>query len=481
MKLEKLLPKNQFARSISVLIGGTAGGQLIVIAASPILTRLYSPEEFGLLAVYLGILGILCVITSLRYQLAIPLPEKDTNALNVTALSLIILAVLTLCLVIMVWVFGDFLVDFLNAPNFKPFLWLLPVGFAVIGIFQVLQYWSLRLKAFGPIAKAKIVQATSTAGVQVIGAAVGPLALLAGRVIGQVIADIMLWKNSTISVSSIRNNVTPKGIAAVAKQYRQFPIFSSWSGLLNACGAQVPVLFFAAAFGPAVAGGYMLAQRVINMPLTVVGKAVSDAFLPKSVDALRANRLGGQVTKLFDALASLMFPSAILLFFVAPDLFDMVFGDDWRLAGEIVRWLSPMLAIQFLINPVSRIFVTVERQDLALFFQGCLFGLRVGAFVIAYIFDFSLIETVQIFSLGSIAGYLLYMIAICKVSDISAISLLEVMSVTALLSGAIYVICFLTYSYLNDQIFSLLVCVCGGAVAIAVNLLWCAKRIGLYK
>jgi O-antigen/teichoic acid export membrane protein len=422
-RLEKLMPKSRFARGVFTLAGGTAGGQLIVIAASPVLTRLYTPEDFGLLAVYAGILGILVVIASFRYELAIPLPKTDKKALNVVMLSLLVLTILTFGLAFVVWVFGSDLIALLNTPDLGPYLWLLPVGFAFVGLYQILQYWSLRVKSFALIAKTKKVQSTFVAGLQIAGSSLGPLALLGSRAIGHVIIDAMLLKGMKLSGKIIKDNVSTEEIISVAKQYRQFPIFSSWAGLLNASGAQIPTLFFAALFGPAAAGGYMLAQRVINMPLSVIGTAVSDAFLPSSIDALREKKLGNHVTKLFSALAGLIFPCATLLFFVAPDLFHIAFGDDWRVAGEIVRWLTPMLAIQFLINPVSRIFVTVERQDLALFFQACLFGLRAGSLLIAYMSEFSLIEAVQLFSFASMLGYALYFFAICNVTNLTLVDL----------------------------------------------------------
>ena len=133
-KLKQLLPNNRFARSVSVLAGGTAAGQLIVIAASPILTRLYTPEDFGLLAVYAGILGILGVIANLRYQLAIPLPDSDEDAASIAALSLLVVVLITVLAAIAVWLFGAELVHLLNTPALETYLWLVPVGIFLVGI-----------------------------------------------------------------------------------------------------------------------------------------------------------------------------------------------------------------------------------------------------------------------------------------------------------------------------------------------------------
>lgn len=471
------MPNNSFVKSVSVLAGGTAAGQLIVIAASPVLTRLYSPEDFGVLAIYIGILGISGVVASLRYQLAIPLPESDEKALNVAVLSLLILTILTAIIVIIVGVFGSNLVTILNTPNLEPYLWLLPVGFALVGLHQIFQYWALRAKLFAIIAKTKLVQSGSVASIQILGAGLGPLALLSGRALGEAIANFMFLKGAKSSIPALGGNVNLKLLFSAAKNYRQFPLFSSWAGLLNASGSQIPPLVFAALFGPAAAGGYMLAQRVINIPLSVIGTAVSDAFLPSSIAALRENRLGVQVIRLFSALASLMFPSAVLLFFVAPDLFAILFGSDWRIAGEIVRWLAPMLAIQFLVNPVSRIFVTIERQDLALLFQVCLFGLRVGSLIFASVFDLTLLGAVKAFSLASIVGYFLYLVAICRISGVTLFGLLKVIKITLIFVILTFTLCLLTYFFLEGEGMALLVSMILGGMLVVGNLIFFLRVI----
>lgn len=420
-RLNKLLPNSRFARSVSVLAGGTASGQIIVIAASPILTRLYTPEDFGLLAVYSGILGMLGVIASLRYQLAIPLPDSDEEAANVVALCLLIVSFITAFIAIIVWGYGAELSTLLNAPSLENYLWLVPLGFFLSGLYQVFQYWAIRTKSFSIIAKTKILQSVSVASLQIVGSQLGSIALLGGRTLGQAVVSISLWKGIKSSFLNHRKSINIKAVIVMASRFKQFPILSSWAGLLNAGGSQVPPLFFSALFGPAAAGGYMLAQRIVNMPLLIVGTAIADAFLPSSIEALREKKLGQQVASLFSSLASFVFPSIIVLFFAAPDFFAFVFGPAWYQAGEIVRWLSPMLAVQFLVNPLSRVFITIERQGLALSLQAFLFFLRVTALLFSYFSNFSLLDTVKVFSFSSALGYAVYFLVISHVVKLDKI------------------------------------------------------------
>ncbi len=143
-RLKSLLPKSSFARNVAVIAGGTAAGQSIVVLASPIITRLYTPEEFGVLAVYTSFLGILSVLASLRYELAIPLPEKDRDAASLLVLSLGIVVFMSLFIGVGIWILGDYIIHWFNTPALHAYLWLLPLGVLMTGVYQVffrLYYW----------------------------------------------------------------------------------------------------------------------------------------------------------------------------------------------------------------------------------------------------------------------------------------------------------------------------------------------------
>jgi len=129
----KLLPKNQFARSVAVLTGGTASVQLLLVLAAPILTRLYTPEDFGLLAVFVSILGILSIIASLRYELAIPIAEDDKTALHLVVLCLLVVIAMAFLSGVIIFLAGDWIVNVLDAKSLGSYLYLLPVGVLLIG------------------------------------------------------------------------------------------------------------------------------------------------------------------------------------------------------------------------------------------------------------------------------------------------------------------------------------------------------------
>lgn len=179
--IKKLCPQNSFARGVSILVGGTAGAQALMILAAPLLTRLYTPEYFGLLAVYSGLLAIFAVVASLQYELAIPLPESNSEAANVLVLSLLVVILMTGISAIMVLVAGEQMADVLNTPKLASYFWLLPLGVFLSGIYNIFNYWAVRTQAFGDIARTRVSQTLVTLVVQLLGFKLGGIALLLGQ------------------------------------------------------------------------------------------------------------------------------------------------------------------------------------------------------------------------------------------------------------------------------------------------------------
>ncbi len=197
----QLIRRNRFARSTAVLAGGVAFGQSLAILVSPLLTRLYSPADFGVLAGYASVVGILSVTASFRYEIAVPLAEDETGALNILTLSILLVGVSALLWgAIVALGLGESILDHAGASSLKPYLSLVPIGVFLIGIYQALNYWAIREASFRLIAKTRIVQAVGSASLQSgLGAITsGPGGLLAGSVFGQAAGGsslaISLWK-----------------------------------------------------------------------------------------------------------------------------------------------------------------------------------------------------------------------------------------------------------------------------------------------
>ena len=408
-KLASALPKGQFVRSVTVLTGGTTLGQAIVVLASPILTRLYTPEDFGVLAVYSSILGVISVIASLRYELAIPLSEKDTDAANLLALSFLIVVFMSLLVGIGTWLLGNQVVRWTNAPALLPYLWLLPVGIFMLGTYNVFNYWAIRKQAFTQIACTKLNQGVGSVITQIVFGILkpGPLGLLTGRVVGQAAGittlAMLVYKKDKEALKA----VCPSQIRYMAACYRRFPLFSSTAALFNALGLQIPVILLSVFYGAQVVGQFALVQRVFGIPLSLIGTSVSQVYFSRASLQTRTDVQG--LPNLFytvaKRLALLGLIPTVIIVTVGPLLFVFIFGDQWWQAGVYARFMAIMFLSAFVATPLSYTFSVLERQDLSLIWNVSRLLLSTGGLYIAHLFRWNSTSAIISYSLGMLIGY----------------------------------------------------------------------------
>jgi O-antigen/teichoic acid export membrane protein len=360
----------QFGRRVALLAGGTTLGRLAVILAAPLLTRLYSPDDFGLLAVYTALLGILGSIVCLRYEVAIPLPVSDRSAANLLVLCLLVALVMTLVIGLPVLLAPAWLAGLLGVPALAPYLWLVPVGLLGIGAYQTFSYWSIRKQDIRRLAGTRIVQGVGQGVVQIgwglsIG---GPLGLLLGGAFGQMAGSgglaAAVWRGNRSVIAAIG----PHGLGRALRRYRRFPLLATWSALLNAMTRQLPAILLAVLFGAGVAGLYALGQRIVRAPMQLIGSAVAQVYMGQAArqarqDPTSLRRLVGRVTVRMLLLGSLPIVAVAL---GGPWLFQLIFGPAWEDAGRYVQLLAPAFLAQFAIAPLLQTFAVLERQDLHL-------------------------------------------------------------------------------------------------------------------
>lgn len=470
--IHSLLPKSGFARGVGVLVGGTAGAQILLVLAAPILTRLYTPEDFGLLAVYASLLALIGVLASLRYELAIPLPEDDQEAANVAVLCLVLVAVSSLLTGLLVAFLGQPIAHTLGVPQLADYLWLLPVGVLLNGVYNVFNYWSIRTKQFTTIASTKLRQAIVTIAIQLTAFKLGGIALLVGQIAGQGVGTTSLARPALAKPEF--KQVSSGGIKQVAIRYQRFPKFSTWASLVNTAGHQLPPILFATFFTVGAAGLYALAHRILTLPATLIGGAIGDVFFSHAADAHRENRLGEIYLKLQDTLIQIGLPPAMILVVAGPDLFALVFGEAWREAGVFSQWLAVSIFAGFVVSPLSQIFIVLEKQQTGLILQTVLFTARLIAISIG-IWQESLLLTVALFSLASLLGYFLYLLLGVEYTNNRLVNLGKSIIISAFFSFALIVPILVSFFFQNNNIF--LIALLITCIATLVRLIVVSKKI----
>jgi len=381
--LRERLPGGQFARHVAVLAGGTAIGQALTLAASPIVTRLYSPTDYGGLAVYGSILTVLLVAASLRYDQAIPLPEDDDAGGGLLLLSLALVGAMTLLVALAVWLLGDALVTWAQAPRLRPYLWLLPAGYLGAGCYQALNYWAVRRKAFPRIARTKLTQSVGLVTTQL-----GLGALGIGQP-GLLVADVVSRVSGAGSLALIayrdrvRWGAARRLIMAAGRRYYKFPAVTLWGSLLNSASFQLPPLLLSASFNAQVAGLYSLGFRILGAPVQLIGQAVSQVFFSHAAGMAREpERLRALTERATFALFACGVPVFGVVIAGGPRLFEAVFGARWSGAGAYAQLLAPWFMFWLVSNPLSSLAWVREWQGSALLFTIAEFALRIGSIAI---------------------------------------------------------------------------------------------------
>jgi O-antigen/teichoic acid export membrane protein len=309
----------------------------------------------------------LATIASLRYEVAIPLPEKDEDAITLTVLSLIVVGAMSALTLVITFAFKRQIVDLIGAPLLEPYLSFLPVGLLAVGSYQALNYLTVRMQAFGLIARTKLLQGLGMTLTQVgFGfLKIGPLGLLFGQVFGQAGGLFSLVALQLKGKAGYLRSIGWRHLWSMAVRYKRFPQISSFSSLLNIGALYMPAIMLSAFYGPRVVGWFYLAQRCVSMPMMLIGGSVGSVYMGKAAKlaredirgALRLFLLTGRKLLFIGAL-----PTVVLTLF-APMLIKTIFGNDWSEAGQYIRILAPMFLVQFVVTPLSTTIIILERQS----------------------------------------------------------------------------------------------------------------------
>ena len=365
---------------------GASAAQAMAVLMLPVLSRLYGPADFGLFGTYLALVGALGTLSLLRYDLAIPLPEADEEAVQVLALCLGVLVGFCALSGICIWLGREGLATILNNPSLADHAWMVPLGVLGWGGFQALSAWASRRGHFKAISGCIATQALGQNLAQALLGGVirtaGQPGLLLGSLAGQVLGVCGLWGKIRSSDRSLLSHMRAACAWKAAAHFWRFPAISMWSGVVNVLNLHLPVLLFAALYGESFVGYYLLGFRVLQLPLQVVGRSVAQVFFPEAARSHRQQNLAERTEDLFQLLVQVGFPAILLLGAVAPEAFGIVFGQGWERAGGMALWLSPWLALVFITSPLSSLPFVVQQQGREFTIQMAMLVVRVSALFI---------------------------------------------------------------------------------------------------
>lgn len=367
------------------IAAGTVIGQALGLLAAPLLARLYSPSDFGVLTITSALAMSLAAVAALRLELAVPTTDSERDARSLVVLGLLAAVATAVVGTVVVALTRDRVVDILNDPALGTWLWLVPPLAAIIASFSVLNQMAIRHQRYGAVGRRNLTSSMTTLTTQ-LGAGVAglrPGGLVIGLAVGQLLGTASLVRGSGLR-AAVGGAVSVRHLRSVLVRYRRFPLLLGPAGLMNALGLQLPILLVAHYYGSEVTGWLGLTQRVLALPVMLIGQAVAQVYLGELSRDKRAE--GGRASTLFHRtslrLAAIAVTGAGLLLVFGPALFRLIFGPEWTTSGVYARALAVGLAAQMVSSPLSLTLVALGRQGQQLAWDASRLVLTTGAVLV---------------------------------------------------------------------------------------------------
>jgi len=404
--------KSRFVRNVAVVGSGTAGAQAITMAFAPVISRLYSPEAFGLLGTFTAVVAMITPIAALSYPIAIVLPREDSVAKGIARLSAYISLAMAMVVALFLLTGRHKLLGLLQVEAIAAFVLLIPLNILFAAWLEIAQQWLIRKNLFHIKAKAAVAQALLVNSAMTGIGWFNPVAavLIVLSTIGSALhAALLYFGLSQAKQEKLQESDSQPGesLLALAKRHYDFPLYRAPQVFINAISQSLPVLMLASFFGPASAGFYVLCKRLLEMPSALIGKSVGDVFYSRITEAAhRGENLTRLIVKATLALAVIGFlPFAIVIAY-GPWLFGVVFGAEWVVAGEYARWLALMMFFFFINKPAIAAVPVMGLQRTLIIYEIFSTGTKILALYIGFVLFMDDVLGVAFFSIVGMIAYI---------------------------------------------------------------------------
>lgn len=398
------------SKNISILMTGTVISQIIPIAMSPILTRIYTPAEFGVLAVFTSLSSFFAIFANLRLDVAIMSAGNKKEIVILRNLSLMVTALLTLVVCLMLIVFADLFKEMFKEVNYNLILIFVPLFVLLFGTLQLLTYVANSKGQYSLISKSKIDKNLSMVIIQII------LGLNKTGVIGLVIGTVASFIPPLARLGKGANKenrnsrISKSEYVATLKKYKKFPLISAGTAAMNKFATESPVLIMNRFIDQSSVGYFDLARRTILQPLSFISASISQVYL-KQITEESDYRKNIKLTAII--LAGLSFVAlfvAIVILMWGEPIFAFVFGEEWRIVGEYSKILVFPFLIRFIVSPLSVVFLKPENIIMGGVWQ---FLYLVTSLTVALLFlPAGFMTYIKVFAITEICIYLIYLVMI---------------------------------------------------------------------
>jgi len=363
----KNLIKSEFTRNVLKHFSGSAISNLIGLIALPFLARLYSPDEFGIFQLLLSTILTFSVVSSLKLELAIVIPKEKIISDNLFKLALVTLFFTTALFSVTLYFFGEFVLSAISAEKLTPYVLYISLGIFVSGFFQLVQYIPIREKEYAFLSKSKIIQASFTQTSSLTAGLLGSnfLGLFLSMMAGVLLNVFIILRKNTYLLKGF----SKKRLLSVLRSYKKFPIVNSPMTFLNTISNELPVFMFTFYFGPEVVGFYMVANRLIRRPISMLGQSLSQVYFQSASEAYHksSKELMRLYKKTIKRMAIIVSLPLLVVLVLGPEIVELVLGSTWKESGFYMQILSFWIFFQLINGTVGTTFLIIDKQEIGFY------------------------------------------------------------------------------------------------------------------
>ncbi len=411
--IRKYFQGSDLFSNIITLVFGTFLAQMIPILLQSVLRRIYSPEDFGAIAVFISITAIFVIFSTLRYEMAINLPKKKADAVNLVFLSLFLSFVFNALLFICVLLFKNQIASILNlSSEYSYILYFSPVSIFLFSSYQTINYYLVREKAFKAISANKVSRRIAEGATQTsLGLTGKSYGLLAGDIFGHLINNITGWYQVIRKGFSFRF-FSFKRQKELALTYKEFPLINLIPSFFNAICLNMVVLLVAMFYSEEVVGYFDLTRLVLAVPAAMLTLSISQVLLQNiSQKNQKKESIVSDIKKLIILLTVIGITMVLVILVLAPWAFSIYAGDAYYTSGIYAQILVPAAAIKIIVSPISIIFVALKRIKIISIWQIANFILLCCLYFFRHL---DVIDFLKIYVLMDVVSYLVFFILIIR-------------------------------------------------------------------
>lgn len=401
------LPSSEFGRGVTVLMGGTLAAQALPLLASPALTRLYDPEQFGLYGLFVAVVAITVGAVTGRYELTVVLPRRAVEARTLLWVAIGIAFIVCSALQAVASIYADDLANWAGLPAFAPWVPWVPAAVFPLAVYQTLGYWLIREKAFVRAGVNKVSQSLANV---IVTLALGVAAVQGGLILGYLagwLGGIVVALRQVGARALCGPRLRARGIARLAARYRSFPLYGAMPAVLDTGALMVPQIIVSTAYSAEAGGQFALARQILGAPVMLVSAAIGQVLLRRlAVRRSQGQEVRAHCRALLVRITALAVLFAVTTMIGSPLLFTFLFGGPWQQAGEFAQVLAIAFAARLAVYPFTSVFPAMERMRIAGFWQ---VGYFLSIASLGFLTSMDIHDLLWVYAAMELALYLAYL------------------------------------------------------------------------